>query len=83
MSARETWALIDSVRDRCYDVFVYDEKKRLHDLVTKFKLSGTASPDDIEWLHQSSDNLRAMGVSPARVSRRRLPRAKRGRVNVD
>jgi len=77
MSDREIWRLIDDVRGRSYDVFVYAEKQRMHDLVVAFKAKGIVSPENIEWLHQSSDNLRTMGVAPARFSRRRLPRAKR------
>jgi hypothetical protein len=75
--ARDMWQLIDSVRDRSYDVFVYDEKLRMHNLVTAFKTKGVVSPEDVEWLRRSYDNLRSMGISPARFSRRRLPRAKR------
>jgi hypothetical protein len=33
MTGRELWTLVDSVRNRCYDIFVFAEKKRLHDLV--------------------------------------------------
>jgi hypothetical protein len=75
--ARDTWKLIDSVRDRSYDLFTFDEKQKMHDLVVAFKIKGVISADDIKWLRESSDNLRAMGVAPARFSRRRLPRAKR------
>lgn len=78
LPANDIWKLIDDVRDRSYDVFVFDEKKRMHDLVVNFKTKGIVPPDDIEWLKQSSENLRAMGISPARASRRRLPRTKRG-----
>jgi len=37
---RADWQLIDSVRDRAYDIFVFAEKKRLHDLVCMFKSRG-------------------------------------------
>jgi hypothetical protein len=77
MSAREIWRLIDDVRGRSYDAFVYDEKLRMHNLVLGFKAKGVVSPDDVKWLRESSEALRAMGISPARFSRRRLPRARR------
>ncbi|HEY8006080.1 MAG TPA: hypothetical protein VIE66_04590 [Methylocella sp.] len=80
LPARDLWKLIDSVRDRSYDVFTFAEKQRMHDLVGTFKVKGVISPDNIEWLHQSAANLQAMGISPYRSSRRRLPRTKRGRA---
>jgi hypothetical protein len=75
--ARDMWRLIDSVRDRSYDLFTFAEKQKMHDLVTAFKAKGIVSDADIDWLKQSYENLRSTGVSPARFSRRRLPRAKR------
>ncbi|HEY8006369.1 MAG TPA: hypothetical protein VIE66_06130 [Methylocella sp.] len=83
LPAREIWKLIDDVRDRSYDIFVYDEKKRMHDLVGNFKTKGVVAPDDVDWLKRTAESLKAMGISPYRSSRRRLPRAKRGRANVD
>ncbi|HEY8006023.1 MAG TPA: hypothetical protein VIE66_04300 [Methylocella sp.] len=79
------WALVDRVRDRCYDVFTFDEKKRLHDLVGRLKRTGVIFADDLAWLREMDAALSAMGVSPP--SRRpyepwrRRPRAKRGRAN--
>jgi hypothetical protein len=45
-----SWQLIDAVRDRCRDLFALDEKKRLHDLVCKFKSTRAISPNDRRWL---------------------------------
>jgi hypothetical protein len=64
-----TWRLVDSVRDRCYDLFTYAEKKRLHDLVVMLKSTRTISASDRQWLDESDANLRAM----------RAPVAARGR----
>ena len=74
---RASWALIDSVRDRCYDVFTYDEKQRLHNLVCMFKATQAISPNDRRWLAESADNLRAMGAPTARKSSTYRPWMKR------
>jgi hypothetical protein len=55
-----TWRLVDSVRDHCYDLFTYDEKKQLHDLVVMLKSTRTISSSDRQWLVESDANLRAM-----------------------
>jgi len=68
---RADWQLIDSVRDRSYDLFTYDEKLRLHNLVVAFKSVRSISPNDRQWLQESADNLHAMGAPAARIVRRR------------
>ena len=68
---RAEWALIDAVRDRSYDLFTYDEKLRLHNLVVAFKSVRSISPNDRLWLEESADNLRGMGAPAARIVRRR------------
>jgi hypothetical protein len=68
---RADWQLIDSVRDRAYDIFVFAEKKRLHDLVCMFKSTRAISPGDRLWLEQMAANLCAMGAPAARTVRRR------------
>jgi hypothetical protein len=68
---RADWQLIDAVRDRCYDLFCYDEKKRLHDLVCMFKSTRAISPSDRLWLEQMAANLLGMGAPAARTARRR------------
>jgi hypothetical protein len=57
---RASWRLVDSVRDRSYDIFTFDEKKRLHDLVVMLKSTRTISASDRQWLEESDANLRAM-----------------------
>jgi hypothetical protein len=61
----ETWRLVNSVRARCYDLFTYDEKKRLHDLVVMLKSTRTISASDRQWLEESDSNLRSMGAPAA------------------
>jgi hypothetical protein len=73
------WQLIDSVRDRCYDIFVFAEKQRLQDLVVRFKAKGIVSADDIAWLKESYENLRAMGIRPPTSARRPRWKARRPR----
>jgi hypothetical protein len=77
------WKFIDDVRDRSYDIFVYEEKLRMHNLVGAFKTKGVVADEDIDWLKRTAESLKSMGISRYRSSRRRLPRTKRGRANVD
>jgi hypothetical protein len=79
---RADWALIDAVRDRCYDLFVFDEKLRLHNLVCMFKSTRAISPNDRQWLVESADALRAMGAPAARTVRRRPPWLKRAKTSA-
>jgi hypothetical protein len=80
----ETWRLVDSVRDRCYDLFTYDEKKRLHDLVVMLKSTRTISASDRQWLEESDANLRSMGAPLAAAHPcqpwRKRPRKARARA---
>jgi hypothetical protein len=76
---RADWQLIDSVRDRCYNLFTYNEKLRLHNLVVAFKSVRSISPQDRLWLQESADNLRGMGAPAARTVRRRPAWLKRAR----
>jgi hypothetical protein len=66
---RADWALIDSVRDRCYDLFTYDEKLRLHNIVVAFKSTRAISPGDRLWLQHMAANLPDMGAPSARTYR--------------
>jgi hypothetical protein len=61
-----TWRLVDSVRDRCYDLFTHAEKKRLHDLVVMLKSTGTISASDRQWLG-------GIRCEPARDARANCP----------
>jgi hypothetical protein len=76
MGAREIWQLINSVRGRCYDIFTYDEKYRLHHLIIGAK-KGIVSDFDIAWLKQCDENLRAMGIRPPTSTRRPRWKARR------
>ena len=77
---RAGWALIDSVRDRCYELITFDEKLRLHNLVVMFKQTRSISPGNRLWLEQMAANLRAMGSPAARTVRRRPAWLKRKRA---
>ena len=65
------WRLIDRVRDRSYDLFTIPEKKRLHDLVVRFKANGTISPDNLEWLKHADENLQGIAYFSATFRRRK------------
>jgi hypothetical protein len=75
----ETWRLVDSVRDRSYDIFTHAEKKRLHDLVVMLKSTRTISASDRQWLEESDANLRAMRAPVAARGRPYEPWLKRPR----
>lgn len=70
MTSRELWRLVDSVRDRSYDVFAYAEKRRRHDLVFHLKAKGTVSLDDVSWLKRTDQELRAAALDFVRWCRR-------------
>jgi hypothetical protein len=80
-SASDMWKLIDSVRDRSYDLVTLAEKRKMHDLVCRLKTKGIISPDDLEWLKQSDEALRCMGVPRATSANRRRVFARRRRSN--
>jgi hypothetical protein len=68
---RELWRLINRVRDRSYDWFAIDEKRRMHDLVVRLKATRRISSDDLQWLRQSDENLCGAAALTATFSRRR------------
>ena len=73
-----TWRLVNSVRDRSYDISIFDEKKRLHDLVVMLKSTRTISASDRRWLMESDETLRAMRA-PIAAARPYQPWRKRPR----
>jgi hypothetical protein len=69
------WLLIDRVRETSYDLFCYDEKLRMHNLVVRLKSHGTVSDDNLEWLRVVDANLRCVAALTGTFRRRRRWRA--------
>jgi hypothetical protein len=68
---RETWQLVDRVRERGYGLWTSPEKQRLHDLVVRLKSRGTISLDDLAWLRAADENLRGADALHGTFTRRR------------
>jgi len=69
------WRLIDRVREAGYDLLTPEEKRRLHDLVVRFKATRKIPPDDLHWLEEADANLSGMAALTATFSGRRRRKA--------
>jgi hypothetical protein len=57
----EHWPLINRVRE-AGDLLTIEEKRRLHNLVVRYKRTGVVFAADLDWLKQSAENFG--GVAP-------------------
>jgi hypothetical protein len=55
------WPLINRVRE-AGDLLTIEEKRRLHNLVVRYKRTGVVFAADLQWLNQADENY--AGIAP-------------------